>query len=99
MNVDIGAEAALSPEKEYMSGIFIAVLTVRNTLWSFQNGPTLYVSFQYLAGPSAYLDSEEYALIFQKNGSTLYALFQYLAGPWAWKWGIRTNLSKMAPPY
>ncbi len=25
MNVEIGAEAALFPEKEYMSGIFVAV--------------------------------------------------------------------------
>jgi hypothetical protein len=25
MNVEIGAEAALSPEKEYISGIFVAV--------------------------------------------------------------------------
>jgi hypothetical protein len=26
MNVEIGAEAALFPEKEYISGIFVAVL-------------------------------------------------------------------------
>jgi hypothetical protein len=28
MNVEIGAEAALFPEKEYISGIFVAVHTV-----------------------------------------------------------------------
>jgi hypothetical protein len=28
MNVEIGAEAALFPEKEYISGIFVAVLTL-----------------------------------------------------------------------
>jgi hypothetical protein len=27
MNVEIGAEAALFPEKEYISGIFVAVLS------------------------------------------------------------------------
>jgi hypothetical protein len=27
MNVEIGAEAALFPEKEYISGIFVAVKT------------------------------------------------------------------------
>jgi hypothetical protein len=29
MNVEIGAEAALFPEKEYISGIFIAVCYLR----------------------------------------------------------------------
>ncbi len=29
MNVKIGAEAALIPEKEYISGIFVAVLPAR----------------------------------------------------------------------
>ena len=28
MNLEIGAEAALFPEKEYISGIFVAVLTL-----------------------------------------------------------------------
>jgi hypothetical protein len=28
MNVEIGAEAALFPEKEYISGIFVAVCSV-----------------------------------------------------------------------
>jgi hypothetical protein len=31
MNVEIGAEAALFPEKEYISGIFIAVLRSRQS--------------------------------------------------------------------
>jgi hypothetical protein len=30
MNVEIGAEAALFPEKEYISGIFVAVYTTRD---------------------------------------------------------------------
>jgi hypothetical protein len=32
MNVEIGAEAALFPEKEYISGIFVAVL--RWKIWT-----------------------------------------------------------------
>jgi hypothetical protein len=31
MNVEIGAEAALFPEKEYMYGIFVAVWRANNT--------------------------------------------------------------------
>ena len=31
MNVEIGAEAALFPEKEYISGIFLAVFGLVNT--------------------------------------------------------------------
>ncbi len=31
MNVETGAEAALFPEKEYISGIFVAVYTVQKT--------------------------------------------------------------------
>ncbi len=31
MNVEIGAEAALFPEKEYISGIFVAVWWVSST--------------------------------------------------------------------
>ncbi len=31
MNVEIGAEAALFPEKEYISGIFVAVYTSRDS--------------------------------------------------------------------
>jgi hypothetical protein len=31
MNVEMGAEAALFPEKEYMSGIFVAVLPISKT--------------------------------------------------------------------
>jgi hypothetical protein len=30
MNVEIGAEAVLFPEKEYISGIFIAVYTIHD---------------------------------------------------------------------
>jgi hypothetical protein len=30
MNVEIGAEAALFPEKEYISGIFVAVCDIGN---------------------------------------------------------------------
>jgi hypothetical protein len=30
MNVEIGAEAALFPEKEYKSGIFVAVCMAQN---------------------------------------------------------------------
>jgi hypothetical protein len=38
MNLEIGAEAALFPEKEYISGIFVAVcsLFVFSTLNNFQ---------------------------------------------------------------
>jgi hypothetical protein len=32
MNVEIGAEAALFPEKKYIKGIFIAVWTVPATI-------------------------------------------------------------------
>ncbi len=32
MNVEIGAEAALFPEKEYINGIAVAVLVLR-TIW------------------------------------------------------------------
>ncbi len=40
MNVEIGAEAALVPEKEYMSGIFVAVQCVGTPLLT---SPILYV--------------------------------------------------------
>ncbi len=30
MNVEIGAEAVLFPEKEYISGIFVAVCPIKN---------------------------------------------------------------------
>jgi hypothetical protein len=36
MNIEIGAEAALFPEKEYVLGIFVAVHSV-----GFENGPGL----------------------------------------------------------
>jgi hypothetical protein len=32
MNVEIGAEAALFPEKEYINGIFVAVLGLKSDL-------------------------------------------------------------------
>jgi hypothetical protein len=35
MNVEIGAEAALFPEKEYKNGIAVAVL---NLFWEYING-------------------------------------------------------------
>jgi hypothetical protein len=31
MNVEIGAEVALFPEKEYISGIFVAVYRIMNS--------------------------------------------------------------------
>jgi hypothetical protein len=31
MNVEIGAKAALFPEKEYISGIFVAVFALEST--------------------------------------------------------------------
>jgi hypothetical protein len=37
MNVEIGAEAALFPEKEYIMGIFVAVCypsNVKKTIWA-----------------------------------------------------------------
>ena len=36
MNVEIGAEAALFPEKEYKSGIFVAVLGSYHSFISLQ---------------------------------------------------------------
>ncbi len=33
MNVEIGAEAALFPEKEYISGIFVAVYVQYKTMY------------------------------------------------------------------
>ncbi len=33
MNVEIGAEAALFPKKEYINGIAVAVWTVHNSKW------------------------------------------------------------------
>ncbi len=36
MNVEIGAEAALFPEKEYISGIFVAVYKL--CLWDLGKG-------------------------------------------------------------
>jgi hypothetical protein len=36
MNVEIGAEAALFPEKEYISRIFVAV-------WNMKNGKNLFL--------------------------------------------------------
>jgi hypothetical protein len=35
MNVEIGAEAALFPEKEYINGIFVAVYDVLHFLYMF----------------------------------------------------------------
>ncbi len=32
MNVEIGAEAALFPEKEYINGISVAVLLIKGTV-------------------------------------------------------------------
>ncbi len=43
MNVEIGAEAALFPEKEYISGIFIAVYTIRDP---YSSRPTQPYHFQ-----------------------------------------------------
>jgi hypothetical protein len=43
MNVEIGAEAALFPEKEYINGIFVAVIdkqvtvVMRATVWDASN--------------------------------------------------------------
>jgi hypothetical protein len=37
MNVEIGAEAALFPEKEYIYGIFVAVLMTSHTIASERN--------------------------------------------------------------
>jgi hypothetical protein len=34
MNVEIGAEAALFPEKEYISGIFIAVWGISQSIYA-----------------------------------------------------------------
>jgi hypothetical protein len=36
MNVEIGAEAALFPEKEYISGIFVAVYALRQLILSIR---------------------------------------------------------------
>jgi hypothetical protein len=36
MNVEIGAEAALFPEKDYISGIFVAVYTANEGLVRIQ---------------------------------------------------------------
>jgi hypothetical protein len=38
MNVEIGAEAALFPEKEYLSGIFVAVWERETTCWRERGG-------------------------------------------------------------
>jgi hypothetical protein len=36
MNVEIGAEAALFPEKEYIYGIFVAVLCISTLAWKIE---------------------------------------------------------------
>jgi hypothetical protein len=42
MNVEIGAEAALFPEKEYIKGIFVAVWTKLHFLYIYVNKNLLY---------------------------------------------------------
>jgi hypothetical protein len=37
MNVEIGAEAALFPEKEYISGIFVAVRIARSIMGIYKS--------------------------------------------------------------
>jgi hypothetical protein len=44
MNAEIGAEAALFPEKEYIKGIFIAVQAQINSVW--QTHLTLFVAIE-----------------------------------------------------
>ncbi len=41
MNLEIGAEAALFPEKEYINGIFVAVQAKRSSTQSKCQTPTL----------------------------------------------------------
>ncbi len=44
MNVEIGTEAAQFPEKEYVNGMFLAVLQLITSLWS----GSVYVYFSYI---------------------------------------------------
>ncbi len=41
MNVEIGAEAALFPEKEYINGIAVAVLLIWQKPWLGESGNNL----------------------------------------------------------
>ncbi len=55
MNVEIGAEAALFPEKEYINGIFVAVQSRRNELlfktFRLSKLNASYQTFQVTKGP------------------------------------------------
>jgi hypothetical protein len=42
MNVEIGAEAALFPEKEYINGIAVGILSSRRPTRQVQNWVTIY---------------------------------------------------------
>jgi hypothetical protein len=48
MNVEIGAEAALFPEKEYISGIFVAVWTANVHFRDSYTIEVFHLSFNFL---------------------------------------------------
>ncbi len=47
MNVEIGAEAAQFPEKEYINGIAVAVWVLGATVWQLGNTDVHYVIMHY----------------------------------------------------
>jgi hypothetical protein len=57
MNVEIGAEAALFPEKEHIKGIFVAVYMLLGTIFKQLNLTSISIFFESLnagitCGPS-----------------------------------------------
>jgi hypothetical protein len=81
MNVEIGAEATLFPEKKYISGIFVAVhiqyfyIPIRNFLFTgnLWTGPLKVAMFQDLVVPEMFLN---YSLVYlHGNRSLSFKLF------------------------
>ncbi len=65
MHVEIGAEAALFPEKEYISGIFVAVNLFHILYFSSENFMSTYSYLFY-----------DYFIIFPKNTAEGFIPFQ-----------------------
>ncbi len=67
MNVEIGTEAAQFPEKEYMNGIFLAVHTNMQWIFSVYNK----YNIQYKVGDSGFKQYEKKSAMDAQN------LFEY----------------------
>ncbi len=81
MNVEIGAEAALFPEKEYRSGIFVAVCSTIHYLTGLSNTWRFFV-YRSILEPVEALDEVQALLVVGLGGpaGVLQALPHRIAG-------------------